>query len=53
VNRYSDNLVTNNAELKLNANTDNIVIKSEAEFSVKGSKTSPHDSSKLRVEVLQ
>jgi len=44
--------MTNNVELKLNANTQYIT-KSEAEFPVKGSKTSPHDSSKLRVEVLQ
>ena len=51
VNRCNANLVINNVELKLNAKTQ-CVIKSEAEFPVKGSRTSPHDSSELRVEVF-
>ena len=37
--------------LKLNCNTLR-VSKSEPEFPVKGSETTPRDSSKLRVEVL-
>jgi len=44
--------MTNNAELKLNANTQRVT-KSEVEFLMKGSRTSPYDFSKLRVEVLQ
>ena len=52
VNKCTVNLKTNNVKLKLNANTQ-CVIKNEAEFLVKDFRTSPHDSSKLRVEVLQ
>ena len=43
-----------NAELKLimqTKTTHNVKLKSEAEFLVKGSKLSPQDSSRLRVEV--
>ena len=45
------NLMTNDVELKTNCNTL-CVTKSKPEFPVKGSETTPRDSSKLRVEML-
>ena len=51
--RCSANLVTNNAKLKTFTLTHKCITKSEVEFPVKGSRTSPHVSSKLRVDVLQ
>ena len=53
MNGYSANLRQIMWNLKLNAKHKLCVIKSESEFSVKGSGASPHDSSKLWVEMLQ
>ena len=47
VNRCSANLMTNDVELKTNCQHTLSIIKSEFEFPVKGSGTTPHDSSKL------
>jgi len=46
-----DNLMTNDAEIKTQLHIL-CVTKSEPEFPVKGSGTTPQDSSKLRVEML-
>jgi len=56
MNKFSCNLKANNAKLKtfiLIKIRHKWYLKSEAEFPVKGSKTSSQDSSKLRVEVFQ
>ena len=45
------NLMTNDVELKTNCNTQSVT-KCESEFPVKGSESTPHDSSELYVEVL-
>ena len=52
VNRCNANLMANYAEFKMNDANDQLKTRSEARFSVKGSKTSPLYSSRLEVEVL-